>query len=265
MAKIVVIGASQGGVQALRILMRGLASDFAAPLLVVQHIGASQSILPSILNDGGGPRAAFALHGETLAPGRVYVAPPDHHMLVNGGRIELTRGPRENWARPAVDPLFRSAAHSRGPEVIGIVLTGRLNDGTSGLREIKRLGGIAMIQTPSEAEAPDMPQSALDNVAIDYSVSVSEMPRLLTRLVNDASKPGAPIIQGDVTWGREKSAVPPDPQRGNGRRPIAASRPQSGKRGGAATAPDDRISQGAARGAGDGSVATHLRRFGRSE
>jgi two-component system chemotaxis response regulator CheB len=216
MAMIVVVGASQGGVQALRTLLRGLAPGFAAPVLMVQHIGRSQSILPSILNDSGGPQAAFAFHGEELAADRVYIAPPDHHMLVNGDHIELTRGPRENWARPAVDPLFRSAAQSRGSDVIGIVLTGRLNDGTAGLYEIKRLGGIAMVQTPGEAEAPAMPQSALDNVSVDYCLSVAEMPRLLTRLVNEPSQQRSPFIRGvrdmeqQQTMGRPSAQICPE-------------------------------------------------------
>ena len=212
MAMIVVIGASQGGVQALRTLLRGLASGFAAPVLIVQHIGTSQSILPSILNDAGGPQAAFAFDGEELAADRAYIAPPDHHMLVKGNHIELTRGPRENWARPAVDPLFRSAAHSHGPEVVGIVLTGRLNDGTAGLYEIKRLGGIAIVQTPSESEAPSMPQSALDNVPVDYCLPVAEMPRLLSRLVNEPSQQRSPFIRGVRDMEQEKSIIQPSAQ-----------------------------------------------------
>src|SRR5581483_6265100 len=162
--KIFAIGASQGGVQALRVLLAGLPADFAAPVLIVQHIGATESILPAILADASSLPTAFALDGEPLLPGRVYVAPPDHHMLVNDGKLELTRGPRENWARPAIDPLFRAAALYYAQDAIGIVLSGRLNDGTAGLYEIKRWGGLAMVQTPREAEAPDMPQSALDNV-----------------------------------------------------------------------------------------------------
>src|SRR5690349_4115921 len=138
MASIVAVGASQGGIQPLRTLVGGLPPDFAAPLLIVHHIGAAESVLPSILNDCGVLSAAFASNHEPLIAGRIYIAPPDHHMLVNDGRIELTRGPRENWARPAVDPLFRSVAMFHGPAAIGIVLSGRLNDGTSGLFEIKR-------------------------------------------------------------------------------------------------------------------------------
>jgi len=189
MARIVVVGASQGGVHALHALVGALPEDFTAPLLIVQHIGSSESILPSILNEADGNKAAFAQQGEPLRDGRIYVAPPDHHMLLKDGRLELTRGPRENWARPAVDPLFRTAAHYYGPDAIGVLLSGRLNDGTSGLYEIKRQGGIAIVQTPAEAEAPDMPQSALNNVAIDYCVPVAEIPRLLMRLTDETAKP----------------------------------------------------------------------------
>ncbi len=189
MARIIVIGASQGGVQALRQLLAGLPADFPASILIVQHIGAAESILPVILADASPLKAAFAVQGEPLVEGRVYVAPPDHHLLVNDGRVELTRGPRENWARPAIDPLFRSAARFHGEDAVGIVLTGGLNDGTSGLYEIKRQGGIAVVQTPREAQAPDMPQSALDNVPVDYCLPIAEMPRLLVRL---AAQPSAP-------------------------------------------------------------------------
>jgi two-component system chemotaxis response regulator CheB len=108
-------------------------------------------------------------------------------MVLGDGRLELTRGPRENWARPAIDPLFRSAALHYGPEAIGVVLSGRLNDGTAGLHEIKHQGGVAVVQTPAEAESPDMPQSALDNVAVDYCLPVAEMPRLLARLSQEPS------------------------------------------------------------------------------
>ena len=195
MARIVAIGTSQGGVQALRVLVGGLPEDFPAPVLTVQHIGA-QSLLPVILNDVGSLAAAFALESEPLIAGRIYVAPSDYHMLVNDGRIELTRGPRENWARPAVDPLFRSAALFYGPDAIGVVLSGRLNDGTAGLFEIKRFGGVAIVQTPHEAEAQDMPQSALDNVAVDYSLPVAEMPRLLQRLAKETSQERIPFTRG---------------------------------------------------------------------
>jgi two-component system chemotaxis response regulator CheB len=185
MDHIVVIGASQGAIAALRGLISELKKPFPAPILVVVHIGDSQSILPTLLQDMDSVTASFAVSGEPLTEGHVHVAPPGRHMLVRDGILELSRGPRENWARPAIDPLFRSAALAYGPDAIGIVLSGRLNDGTAGLYEIKRQGGIAIVQTPAEAEAPDMPQSALENVPVDYSLPAAGIGRLLTRLVHE--------------------------------------------------------------------------------
>jgi two-component system chemotaxis response regulator CheB len=212
MGRIVAIGASQGGVHALRTLVAGLPPDFPAPILVVQHIGATESILPSLLNDIGSLDAAFARHRETMIEGRIYVAPPDYHMLVVDGRIDLTHGPRENWARPAIDPLFRSVAQYYGPDAIGVVLSGRLNDGTSGLFEIKRWGGIALVQTPGEAEAPDMPQSALENVSVDYCLPVAEMPRLLARLAGETSRVTIPFSARDKAMEQETKLGRPSAQ-----------------------------------------------------
>lgn len=215
MSKVLAIGASQGGVRALRALVGGLPADFSSPVLVVQHIGATESVLPMILSSSGPLEAVFAIHGEPLTSGRVYVAPPDHHMLVDRHRIVLTRGPRENWARPAVDPLFRAAALHHGPGAIGIVLSGRLNDGTAGLYEIKRHGGIAIVQTPHEAEAADMPQSALDNSPVDYCLPVEEMPRLLMRLVAENDRrtlvtPAEPFMDMDQTIIRPSAQTCPE-------------------------------------------------------
>ena len=185
MSRIVVMGASQGGVEALRLLVRELPADFPAPVLVVLHVGTAPSVLPSLLHRHGGLSASHALDGEALQPGHILVAPPDRHMRVLDGHVELTRGPRENWARPAVDPLFRSAAEIYGADVIGVVLTGGLNDGASGLWEIKRRGGIAVVQDPADAEAPSMPQSALDNVQVDFCLPLAEIPRTLDRLARE--------------------------------------------------------------------------------
>lgn len=183
MAAIVAIGTSQGGVQALQKLVSGLPARFQAPIVVVLHVGASRSMLPSLLGSAGAHEVSHATDGEPLRDGHIHVAPPDYHMLVEEGRIRLSRGPRENWARPAIDPLFRSVAQSYGPAAVGVVLTGGLNDGTAGLFQIKRLGGIAIVQDPAEAEAPSMPRSALDNVAVDYCVPIDEIPPLLARLI----------------------------------------------------------------------------------
>jgi two-component system chemotaxis response regulator CheB len=138
MARVIAIGASHGGVEALRAVVGRLPADFPAPILVALHIGAEESILPSILEDSGALSASHAYNGERLRPGHIYVAPPDRHLIVVDGRAGLSHGPRENWVRPAIDPLFRSLAEAHGPEAVGVVLTGRLNDGTAGLFEIKR-------------------------------------------------------------------------------------------------------------------------------
>jgi two-component system chemotaxis response regulator CheB len=184
MASIVVVGASQGGVEALRTLVSGLPSDFPVPILLVLHTGAAESLLCSILEDQNVMPASRARDGEKMRPGHIYCAAPDHHLLVSDGRMELSRGPRENWARPAIDPLFRTAAEAYGDGVIGVVLTGGLNDGTSGLYEIKRRGGTTIVQDPSEAQAASMPESALQNVDIDFCLPVSEIAKLLVQLVH---------------------------------------------------------------------------------
>src|SRR5215469_11668330 len=150
MAGVVAIGASQGGVDALRELVAALPQSFKTPVLVVLHIGSSRSILPGILSDLDDISASHASDGERIRNGHIYVAPPDHHMLVSDGHIRLSRGPRENWARPAIDPLFRSVANAFGADAIGVVLTGNLNDGTSGLYEIKRCRGVTIVQDPAD-------------------------------------------------------------------------------------------------------------------
>jgi two-component system chemotaxis response regulator CheB len=208
MAGIVVIGASQGGVHALCRLIGGLPSDFQVPVAAVIHIGTSQSMLPSIINDRGGLKAVHARDGDKLKPGFVYIAPPDRHVLVVDGELELTRGPRENWARPAVDPLFRSAAEAYGPRAIGVVLTGGLNDGAAGLYEIKRRGGIAIVQDPSDAEAPSMPQSALQNVKADYVLPIDDIPNLLVRLAARVEI-SEPVMSGTPAMDQNHTAMQP--------------------------------------------------------
>jgi two-component system, chemotaxis family, protein-glutamate methylesterase/glutaminase len=177
----IVIGASAGGVEALTQLVRGLPADLPAAVMVVLHVGAA-SHLAGILDRAGPLPVAQAQRGDLLEQGRVLVAPPNFHMLLHDDHVLLRRGPRENLARPAVDPLFRSAASSFGARVIGVVLSGSLNDGTAGLRAVKRCGGIAVVQDPGDAVVPDMPASALDHVEVDHCVPVSSMSGLLARL-----------------------------------------------------------------------------------
>jgi two-component system chemotaxis response regulator CheB len=187
---LVVVGASAGGVSALMELARGLPAGFPAPLCIVQHVGSNPSLLPELLSSRGPHPAVHARDGQLLTAGVIHVAPPDHHLLVEGRYLRLTRGPRENHTRPAIDPLFRSAALAWGPRTIGVVLTGYMDDGTAGLAAIKDRGGLAIVQDPATAEEPSMPQSALDGVQVDYSVPVGEIGPLLARLVQQPPAAG---------------------------------------------------------------------------
>jgi two-component system, chemotaxis family, protein-glutamate methylesterase/glutaminase len=184
--RIVVVGASAGGVRALQLLAAQLAPDFAAPILAVQHVGSYPSVLPSLLSRQGPLPAAHAVDGQALVPGQITIAPPDHHMLVERDVVRLTRGPKEHHARPAIDPLFRSAALAWGPAAIGVVLTGLLDDGTPGLQAIKQAGGTVVVQDPQDAESPSMPMNALRHVEVDHKVPLASMGALLTRLAAEA-------------------------------------------------------------------------------
>ncbi|WP_426233048.1 chemotaxis protein CheB [Pararhizobium sp. DWP3-4] len=180
---VIAIGASAGGVGALRSLVAGLPASFAAPVLIVLHIGAHRSELPAILTAAGPMPAKHAQDGERIKPGQIYLAPPDRHMIVVDGLVRLLRGPKENCARPAVDPLFRSIAENYGPDAIGVILTGNLNDGTAGLYDIKKRGGIAVAQAAYDAAYPDMPNSAAAHVALDYCLPLADLAGLLLKLV----------------------------------------------------------------------------------
>lgn len=214
---IVVIGASVGGVEAIRSLAANLPADFPAAVFVVLHIGKNKSELPALLNHVGPLRASHPSSGDPVHLGQIYVGPPDHHLVVEQGYMRLTKGPRENRARPAIDPLFRSAARAYGDKVIGVVLSGALNDGTAGLYEIKQRGGIAIVQDPENAACPSMPRSAMTHVAIDYCVPLAELPRLLVRLITErpedgssAAKTGGPDMTADYTLARPIAITCPD-------------------------------------------------------
>lgn len=188
---IIVIGASAGGLEAMRDIVRELPQDLNAALFIVRHISpSSYSVLPSLLTKAGKLAVEHAIDGEPIRSGKIYLAPPDRHMLLEAGRVRLTMGPKENRFRPAIDPLFRSAAYSFGRRVIGVILTGALDDGTAGLWAIKDRGGIAVVQDPNEAQQSSMPLSALNNVDIDYRLPVSEIARLLVRLTREPVSEG---------------------------------------------------------------------------
>ncbi len=184
---IVVIGASAGGVFALKHLVEALPADFPASIFVVLHVSPnSPSMLPTILSSAGPLPAIHPTDGELIQPGYIYVAPPDHHLLVEHDQIIVKRGPKENRFRPSIDALFRSAAYTYEERVVGVVLTGMLDDGTSGMWSIKRLNGVTIVQKPEDAAYGSMPNSVLDFVDVDYNVPLSDMPALLTRLVTES-------------------------------------------------------------------------------
>lgn len=195
---IIVIGASSDGFEALKRLVADLPKDFDASLFIVWHISPNvEGFLPHVLNKAGSIPAANAVDKEPIKTNRIYVAPPDRHLLVERGRVRVTRGPKENRFRPAVDPLFRSAAYAYCSRVIGIVLTGALDDGTSGLWAVKHHGGVAIVQDPVEAEYPSMPLNAMSEVKVDYCVPLSEMAELIVRLSREKVKTSEVVIKED--------------------------------------------------------------------
>jgi two-component system, chemotaxis family, protein-glutamate methylesterase/glutaminase len=184
---VIVVGASAGGVEVLKTLTAALPADLGAAVLVVLHLApSSPSVLPALLQRRCALPVAFATDGEALRAGRVYVAPPDRHLVVDyEDRVRTTRAPRENHSRPAIDPLFRSAALAYGPRVIGALLSGRLDDGTAGIWAVKDRGGTVVVQDPEDALHPDMPRNALRYTTADHVVGAEAIAPLLARLVRE--------------------------------------------------------------------------------
>lgn len=177
---VIVIGTSAGGVQALKTIVRSLPNNFPASVHIVQHISTEAfSNLPQVLSKTAQLPVAFAQDKELIEPSHIYIAPPDYHLLLEENRLRIIRGPRENRMRPAIDPLFRSAAVTYRSYATGIILTGMLDDGTAGLQAIKSCGGMAIAQDPKEAKYPSMPESAIANVAVDHIVPLKKIPPIL--------------------------------------------------------------------------------------
>jgi two-component system chemotaxis response regulator CheB len=195
---VIVIGGSAGGIDALRTLVAGLPRDLPAAVFVVIHLPPySPSMLPHVLTAAGTLPATHPTDGEEFRNGNIYVAPPDHHLLIEDGRVLVRQGPRENRLRPSVDALFRSAAYVHGPRVIGLVISGVLDDGTSGLWSIKRLGGTAIVQDPDDAMHPEMPRSAIEQVEVDHVRPAAALGALLGELAGTevAERPAIPQEQ----------------------------------------------------------------------
>jgi two-component system, chemotaxis family, protein-glutamate methylesterase/glutaminase len=201
---VVVVGASAGGVEALSRLVAELPADLPAAVLIVLHTPPTgMSVLPAILARAGVMTVAHAFDHEPLDPGRIYVAPPDQHLLVEDGHVLVTHGPKENGHRPAIDPLFRTAARAAGSRVVGVILSGTRDDGVAGLNAIKVAGGIAVVQDPADALYPTLPQHAIDGVRPHHVLAIDEIGPLLARLVREPAPANNP--------GRSRSE-PPDPQ-----------------------------------------------------
>ena len=180
---IVVIGASAGGLQALRAIVPRLPENLPAAVLVVVHLAPdAPSSMPMILARGTLLPTATAADQEPIQPGRIYVAPPDRHLLVEDGHIRLSHGPRENGHRPAIDPLFRTAARQYGPRLVGVVLSGNLSDGTVGLKAVDDHGGVTVVQDPSDALHPGMPGSAIEEAEPHHVLPAAEIADLIVQL-----------------------------------------------------------------------------------
>ena len=181
---IIVIGTSSGGLKALSAVLSRIPPDIQAAIFIVQHLAADrESLLPQLLGDVTKLPVDSPRDNDAYSIGHVYVAAPDHHLLLSDGRVRVMRGPQENRYRPSIDALFRSAARAHGSRVIGMVLTGQLDDGTVGLQAIKQRGGITVVQDPGEAEYPSMPKIALRYVKVDHIVPIADAGALLVRLV----------------------------------------------------------------------------------
>jgi two-component system chemotaxis response regulator CheB len=195
---IIVIGASAGGVHALCGVVECLPPDIPAAIFVVLHLAPhGRSALPAILSRSGFLPASHPTPGETIEPGRIYIAPPDHHLAIEEDQVILSRNATENGHRPAIDVLFRTAARAFGPRVVGVVLTGNLDDGTAGLAAIKRCGGGAVVQDPEDADYPSMPESAIANVDVDHVLPLGDIGPLLDRLAREP-RPALPADRDTV-------------------------------------------------------------------
>lgn len=211
---IVVIGASAGGIDALKVLVAAFPADLKAAIFITLHVAPyGTGILPEILARAGPLAASNAKDWEPIEHGHIYVAPPDCHLLFEKeGYVRITRGPRENRFRPAIDPMFRAAASAFGPKVIGVILSGWLDDGTAGLRAVRECGGTTVVQHPDDAFAASMPLNAIKHVEIDHIIPVKEIGPMLVHLVGapvteEAKRPVPEEMETEVRIAKDEEAL----------------------------------------------------------
>jgi two-component system chemotaxis response regulator CheB len=226
---IVVVGFSAGGIEPLLRLVEGLPADFPGAVFVVHHFPPqSVSALPNIVQRSSALDVTQAVDDEPIVPGRICVARPDQHLVLTGGRVRCTNGPREQGHRPAIDPLFRSAARTFGPRVAGVLLSGTLDDGTVGMIEIKARGGLALVEEPEETAYPGMVMSALRNVAVDHVAPARELAAILDRVAREGDSEPDPLstdLRGDFAAGSGDAPEPSMAGTAALRSPAALGRP----------------------------------------
>jgi two-component system chemotaxis response regulator CheB len=214
---IVVVGGSAGALEQALAMARGLPADFPAALFLVIHFpSTARSVLPDLLARSGPLPAAHASDGEAIRPGRIYVAPPDSHLVLSGQRLRLDRGPKENGHRPAIDPLFRSAAESFGSRVIGVILSGNLSDGTAGLQAIRRRGGRALVVDPELVVHDSMPRHAINRVPVSRVVAPDQIAAAISELIAEPWKEVAPVTESPAMHASEAEVVQRDRERNPG-------------------------------------------------
>ncbi|HEV2135312.1 MAG TPA: chemotaxis protein CheB [Terracidiphilus sp.] len=181
---IIAIAGSAGALQPLQTIVSGFPPDFAVSIFILIHRSAHDGLLTDLLARKARMRVVTGRHGEPIARRTIYVAPADFHLTLGSSHMFLSRGPKINRHRPAIDPLFESAASSFGSQLIAVLLSGYLDDGTAGLAAVKQAGGMAVVQDPADAQVPNMPRNALAHVAVDQRVPAAEIAPLLLRISN---------------------------------------------------------------------------------
>jgi two-component system chemotaxis response regulator CheB len=209
--RIIVIGASTGGVKALCELMRGLPNSLPVAILIVQHMARTSSLASILQRCDSNSRVIAVKDGEMIRENTIYVGVPNYHLVLENGLVRLRKSPRENYHRPAIDVLFRSAAHEYGPKVVGVILTGSMDDGTSGLFAIKARGGVTVVQDPTEAFVPELPMNALKKVDIDHCLPLIKIAQLIERLANEPVMTMSSLQPDDAVATLFSSRVGPQP------------------------------------------------------